>query len=410
MSGTHPTTVIVGAGQAGARVAKAMRDAGYTGTIRLLGAEAHLPYERPLLSKAFLKDPATPVPFVLPPAAYQELDIDLRTNCEVDAIDRVSRTVRARDGEIFSYDRLVLATGSCLRPLVISGYPAHKILNLRTLDDSFAIERMLGGHPSVAIVGGGFIGLEVAATLAARGCAVSVIELGDRLLPRLACPEASEMVLEHHRASGTDVRLARRVTRGGEDWLELDDGSRVQADFVVAGIGVLPNTALAEAAGLDVSDGLVVDEFGRTSDPAIYGAGDVTRHFNPLLGRFLRLESWQNANLQAEAAGRAIAGVLSPYSEIPWLWSDHGTLNLQMAGSPERVDRVIVRRGPEQEDGISVFQLCDDAVVGGLTINRGKDMTLIRRMLAAGGLSESPELLADANVPLRRFLPARAAA
>lgn len=402
--------VIVGAGQAGARAAKAMRDARFEGSIRLFGAEAHLPYERPLLSKALLQDSAALVPFVFDANAYVEQGIEVVTDCTVESIDRARRSVHVSRGEDVHYDHLLIATGSRLRPLVIQGYPAERILSLRTLDDSRAIEQRLGARPAVAVIGGGFIGLEVAATMAGRGCQVTVVEMADRLLPRLGCAQASELVRDHHMRAGIDIRLGTHVLGGGTAHLDLSDGTRINADFVVVGVGVQPETRLAEAAGLDVSDGILVDEFGRTSDPSIYAAGDVTRHFNPLLGRHVRLESWQNANLQAEAAGRSMAGLPSAYAEVPWLWSDQGSLNLQMAGAPDAVDHVVVRGEPSGAEGLLVFQFHEGRLVGGLAINRGKEMPWIRRMLASGTLALAPEMLADVGIPLRQFLPPKVAA
>lgn len=398
---------IVGAGQAGARAAKAMRSAGFAGAIRLFGCEQHLPYERPLLSKALLRDAATPIPYVFDAGVYADLDIEVLTGREVVAIDRAGRSIAFSDGSQESYDKLLIATGSSLRPLAIDGYPDEDILPLRTLDDCSAIERRLGTRPAVAIVGGGFIGLEVAATVAQRGCAVVVLEQADRLLPRLGCPEISDMVVAHHRAARIDVRLGVRVVSGGPGYLDLADGTRVDAGFVVAGVGVAPNSALAERAGLEVRDGILVDEYGRTSDPVIFAAGDVTRHFSPRVGTHVRLESWQNANLQAEAAGRTMAGELISYREVPWLWSDQGSLNLQMAGAPSRVDATILRGDCGAEEGLTVFQFAAGRLVGGLTVNRGKEMPLIRRMLAEESYSGTPEALADYSVPLRKILSSK---
>lgn len=401
--------VIVGAGQAGARAAKAMRVAGFEGRIRMFGAEPHLPYERPLLSKAFLKDPATAVPYVLPPESYEDLSIEVETSRTVVGIDRNAQRIGLEDGAEVHYDMLLLATGSKLRPLAIAGYPARDILALRTLDDSLAIEGRLAGRPAVIVVGGGFIGLEVAASMAGRGCRVTVVEMADRLLPRLGCPEASAMVLAHHRALGIDVRLGARISGGEPGFITLADGDRLEATFIVAGVGVAPETSLADQAGIVADDGILVDEYGRTNDPAIFAAGDVTRHFSPLAASHIRLESWQNANLQAEAVGRTMAGEPTAYSEVPWLWSDQGDLNLQMAGFPAAVDATIVRGDPGSEEGIAVFQFFDRRLVGGLTVNRGKEMPLIRRMLADPNLSFSTDDLADAAIPLRKILSSKVA-
>ena len=402
--------VILGAGQAAARAAKAMRSAGFEGAVTIIGAEPHAPYERPMLSKALLLAPETPVPFVFPPQTYAELDIDLRTGCAAVAIDRRARTVSLADGSTVPYDRLMLATGGRLRRLFIPGIPSEAILYLRELDECRVLEAKLRGKPPLVVIGGGFIGLEVAASAAMLGCRVTVIEAADRLLPRLGSPEASAAVLAHHSALGVDIRLNASVSRGEEGVLFLGDGSTVDAQVIVAGIGVMPETALAEEAGLAVEDGVLVDEFGMTSDPLIFAAGDVTRHYHPLLGRRIRLESWQNANMQAEAAGRAMAGVRTPYQEIPWLWSDQGDLNLQMAGAPAAVDRTVVRGRAEGAEGASIFQFDGQRLVGAVTLNRGKDMTMIRRLLGQSALALPIEQLADETVPLRGFMPGRVAA
>lgn len=407
MSG--PVALIVGGGQAGARAASALREAGFEGSIRILGEEAHLPYERPKLSKAMLLDPATPVPFALPLERYAALGIDVSRNTIVEAIDPAARTVTTMGGDILPYDILLLATGSRPRPLAVPGYPADRLFSLRTLDDARAIERLLAQPCDAAVIGGGFIGLETAASIAARGCRVTVLEAADRLLPRLGCAETSRIVLEYHRAAGIDIRLGVKVIGGGPDHLDLDDGMRLPARFAIAGIGVLPETRLAETAGLAVDDGILVDQYGRTSDPHIFAAGDVVRQYHPLLDRHVRLESWQNANLQAEAAGRAMAGVLAPVREEPWIWSDQGALNLQVVGVPERIDRIVTRGAPDGAEGVSLFQFASGRLVGGVTIARGKDMVMIRRMLGLGLALNAPEALADESLPLRQFLPRQAA-
>ena len=376
----------------------------------MIGAEPHAPYERPMLSKALLLSADTPVPFVFPPQVYADLDIELRTGCAAVAIDRSAKAVTLADGSALSYDGLMLATGGRLRRLAIAGVPAEAILYLRDLDECRVLEAKLRERPSLAVIGGGFIGLEVAASAAVLGCRVTVIEAADRLLPRLGSPEASAAVLAHHRALGIDIRLNASVSHGDGNSLVLLDGSAVAATVIVAGIGVMPETALAEAAGLAVDDGVLVDEYGATSDPLVFAAGDVTRHYHPLLGRRIRLESWQNANMQAEAAGRAMAGVRTPYQEIPWLWSDQGDLNLQMAGAPAAVDRTVVRGQPDGPDGASIFQFDGERLVGAVTLNRGKDMTMIRRLLGQDALALPAEQLADETVPLRGFMRAKIAA
>ncbi len=407
MSTRRPVSLVVGAGQSGARAAKAMRDSGFQGSITLLGAEPHFPYERPLLSKTLLLDRSAAVPFVFDKQTYVDRGIEVRIGCSVEAIDRKNKVVSLADGASLRFDHLLLATGCRVRRLEIEGMPADQPLTLRSLNDSRRIEELLATKPDVAVVGGGFIGLEVAASAAARGCKVSVIEAAPQLLPRLGCEVVSDIVLAHHVRAGVAVFLGARVSRAESNRLFLSGGQEVCADLVIAGIGVEPDTRLAEAARIDVQDGILVDEYGMTSDPAIYAAGDVTRHFSPCLGRHVRLESWQNANDQAEAAGRSMGGSPTVYSEIPWLWSDQGDLNLQAAGAPLTVDRVIVRREQDDCSGISVLQFQGGCLVGGITVNRGKEMPLIRRLLAHPLVVVDPESLSDAKIPLRRFLPER---
>ncbi len=254
------------------------------------------------------------------------------------------------------------------------------------------------------VIGGGFIGLEVAASAGARGCRVTVLEAADRLLPRLGSPETSALVAQHHLQNGVDIRLGVQALGAEDGVLHLSDGDRVQADLVIAGIGVSPNTDLAAAAGLTVDDGVVVDAYGATGDPRIFAAGDVTRHFSPALGCSVRLESWQNANLQGRAAALSLLGIPTPHDEVPWVWSDQGDLNIQIAGFPLQIDQTAIRG--DAEAGWTIFQLHDGRLVGGLTLNRAKDMPLIRRALGQG-LSVDPADLADDAKPLRRILTAR---
>jgi len=379
--------VIVGGGQAGARTAKSLRAIGYDGALTLIGAENHSPYERPDLSKACLLDAAAMPPSVIDAAFCTEQRIALITARQACAIDRQQRDVLLDDGTQHPYDRLVLATGCKPRRLSLAGLDTRRVFYLRTLDDARALRPRLQPGSSIVIVGGGFIGLEVAAGAQALGCQVSVLEAAPVLLPRLGSTIASEKVLDHHRRAGIDIRLDTRIA--------YVDGTRL-----VLSTG-------AEAAGHAVDDGIHTSECGETWDGALRAAGDGPRHFNPLLQRHLRLESWQNANLQPEAVARTIMGERVAYAEIPWLWSDQGDLNLQAAGAPAQVDMTVQRGG--DSTGVSIFQFACGALVGGITINRGKDMPVIRRLLRQAQPIDDPEALADDSKPLRAFLRAGAA-
>jgi NADPH-dependent 2,4-dienoyl-CoA reductase/sulfur reductase-like enzyme len=395
--------VIVGAGHAGGRAVKVLREAGFKGTVTLIGAEPHLPYERPPLSKEFLQVPGARQSSVLEPDYVQQQDIQVRLGCSVVSIDRGRQVVTLDDASEVAYDRLLLATGASVRQLSITGYPVADIHYLRTITDAQALERRLAPGRRVAIIGGGFIGLEVAASARARGCEVVVLEAADRLLPRLGSAEASEHVMRHHLRCGIDVRLGARLAGSDGRRLRLSDGGVLDTDLLVAGIGVSPNIELASRAQLATDDGIITDEYGRTSDPNIFAAGDVTRQWHPALGRRVRLESWQNANLQAEAAARSMMGLPPVRCEPPWVWSDQGSLNLQVAGAPAEIDRTIVRRD-DVDGSTSIFQFLGERLVGGITLNRAKEMALIRRVLTDPTSSFDPSMLADASIPLRRAM------
>jgi len=395
--------VIVGAGHAGGRAVKVLREAGFKGSVTLIGAEPHLPYERPPLSKEFLQVPGARQSWVLEPDYVHEQDIQVRLGCSVTSIDRGRQVVILDDASEVAYDRLLLATGASVRQLSIPGYPAADIHYLRTIADARALERRLAPGQRVAIIGGGFIGLEVAASARARGCEVVVLEAADRLLPRLGSAQASEHVLSHHIRCGIDVRLGARLAGSDGRRLQLSDGGVLDTDLLVAGIGVSPNIELASRAQLATDDGIITDADGRTSDPNIFAAGDVTRQWHPALGRRVRLESWQNANLQAEAAARGMMGLPPAQCEPPWVWSDQGSLNLQVAGAPAEIDRTIVRRD-DVDGSTSIFQFLGERLVGGITLNRAKEMALIRRVLTDPTSSFDPSMLADASIPLRRAM------
>ena len=399
------SAVIVGAGHAGGRAVKVLREEGFKGAVTLIGAEPHLPYERPPLSKEFLQIPGARQSWVLEPEYVQQQHIQVRLGRSVVSIDRGRRVLTLDDASEVGYDRLLLATGASVRQLSVPGYPAAHIHYLRTIADAQALERRLAPGQRVAIIGGGFIGLEVAASARARGCEVVVLEAADRLLPRLGSAEASEHVLRHHICCGIDVRLGARLAGSDGRRLRLSDGSSLDTDLLVAGIGVTPNIELASRAQLATDDGIITDEYGRTSDPNIFAAGDVTRQWNPALGRRVRLESWQNANLQAETAARSMLGLPPGRGEPPWVWSDQGSLNLQVAGAPAEIDRTIVRHD-DVDGSTTIFQFLGERLVGGITLNRAKEMALIRRVLTDLTSSFDLSMLADASIPLRRAMRA----
>ncbi len=405
MSGNE-TIIIVGAGQAGGRGAQAMRQAGFQGRVVLLGAEADPPYERPPLSKELLiGDKGLEKARLHGDDYYREHDIELRLGAPASAIDPPGHTVTIEGGEALSYDKLLLTTGARVRELPIPGADLAGVHYLRDIADSRAIRAALAGGADVAIIGGGFIGLEVASSARARGCKVTVLEAADRLMARAVAPEIGTWFAELHRARGVDLRLGVGVEAiegdGGAERVRLAGGEEIPAGLVVIGIGIVPNVELAEAAGLAVGNGIVVDEFGQTSEPDVYAAGDVASQPNAFLGRRVRLESYQNAQDQAVAVARNMVGEAKPFEDSLWVWSDQYDVNLQMAGQPEDWDELVWRGAPES-GAFMVFYLKDHRVAAVNAINQGRDMRAAQRLMASRNRVD-PADLANPEVRLMKL-------
>ncbi len=396
--------VILGAGHAGGRAAEALRAAGYKGRITLIGAERHPPYERPPLSKELLAG-SVPIEktYIRPHVWYGEQEIDLRLGNEAVAIDRGAQRVRLKDGTDVPYDALMVTTGARPRILRIPGGEGPRVFYLRDIDDSLRLRERLVPGVRLAVIGAGFIGLEVAATARKRGASVVVLELAPHVLARVCPPEIADYVTELHRKNGVEIRTGVGVAaiedKGSGLAIITGDGERIEADFAAIGIGAQPNTEIAAVAGLAIEDGIKVDEFGRSSDPQIYAAGDVTRHFNPLVGRHIRLEAWQNAQNQAIAVAKVMAGGNVAFAEVPWFWTDQFDMNLQMAGAPDRWDRLVFR-GEPAERSFTVFHLADGKPVAVTTVNAVRDMRF-GRMLIQRAQAVDPALLADKSVKLQ---------
>ncbi|AOK12996.1 MULTISPECIES: anthranilate 1,2-dioxygenase system ferredoxin--NAD(+) reductase [Burkholderia] len=400
--------VIVGAGHAARRTAEALRARDADAPIVMIGAERELPYDRPALSKdALLNDGGEQRAFVRDAAWYDAQRIALRLGTRVDAIEREAQRVRLDDGTTLPYAKLVLATGSRVRTFggpIDAGVVAHYV---RTVADARALRAQLVRGRRVAVLGGGFIGLEVAAAARQLGCNVTVIDPAARLLQR-ALPEvvgAYAHRLHDERGVGFQMATLPRAIRaaaGGGAIVETDRGD-VHADVVVVGIGVLPNVELAQAAGLDVDNGIRVDAGCRTADRAIFAAGEVTMHFNPLLGRHVRIESWQVAENQPAVAAANLLGADDAYAELPWLWSDQYDCNLQMLGLFGAGQTTVVRGDPARGP-FTVFGLGDDGrIVAAAAVNLGRDIGAARRLIAAGAMPD-PQQLADPTVGLKTFL------
>ncbi|MEJ1158993.1 NAD(P)/FAD-dependent oxidoreductase [Prosthecomicrobium sp. N25] len=404
MGSERSRTVVVGAGQAGAWAVIALRETDPAREIVMIGDEAHLPYERPPVSKGILAgESGIEKALIRPDTWFVDNRIDLRLGQRVAGIDRAAARIELAGGERIAYDSLILATGARPRRLTVPGADDSRVHVIRTVDDSLALRVELQPERHLAVVGAGFIGLEAASVARKRGLAVTVVDVAAAALSRVVAPEVGAAMARRHEREGVAFRFGARLTgiEPGASGLRLHfaEGPPLDADVVVAGIGAVPNTELAAAAGLVVDDGIVVDAFGQTSDSAISAAGDVTRHFNPILGRSIRLESWQNAQNQAIAVGRIVGGRREPYAEVPWFWTHQYDFNLQIAGAPLGWDRVIFRGGPD-EPKFTALYLAEGRVVAGNTLNNPRDMRAVKALIA-GGTVVDPTALADPAVPLQ---------
>ncbi|WP_071796090.1 NAD(P)/FAD-dependent oxidoreductase [Natronohydrobacter thiooxidans] len=396
--------VVIGAGQAGASLVAKLRMLGFAGEITLIGAEPVPPYQRPPLSKAYLLGEMTLERlFLRPESFYADQGITLRLGQPVSAIDPVARTVTL-GGELLEYDALALTTGSLPRhlPALIGGdLPGVHVVRALADVDAMAPEFQPGRR--VVIVGGGYIGLEAAAVAAKKGLDVTVLEMAPRILQRVAAPETSDAIRALHQAHGVKILEATGLERiegtSRVEGVSLSDGRRLAADFVIAGIGILPDTALAEAAGLEIENGIRTDAQGRTSDPHIWAAGDCASF--PWRGAQLRLESVQNAIDQAELVAANMLGAGKDYAPVPWFWSDQYDLKLQIAGLNTGYDRVVLR----EADARSHWYFAGGKFLAVDALNDPRAYMVGKRLLEQGK-SPEPALLADPATDLKLLLKA----
>lgn len=404
--------LIIGAGQAGMQIAVSLRDLGFTGQITLAGSEQATPYQRPPLSKAYLSGDADVESLELrAPSFYDERDIVVRCDDAVVSVafegDR--GTAVTASGARIPFARLALTPGSEPRRISLPGSELGGVLYLRDLADADELKARWGAAESVVVIGGGFIGLEVAAGARKAGKTVTVLEAADRLIARAVSPIMSEFFARAHRRRGTDVRLSAQVTSivgtdGGVTGVELADGEVVPADIVLVGIGVIPRSSLAEQLGLELAGGaIVVDEFTLTSDPRVVAAGDAVIMPHPL-GRDgqVRLESVQNAVDQAKIAAATLLGKREPYGSVPWFWSDQADLKLQIAGLSTGFDQTIVRGNPDDEH-FSVLYYADGALIAIDSVNDAPDYMVVRRALGQGATIPS-DLASDTSVSLKSLV------
>jgi 3-phenylpropionate/trans-cinnamate dioxygenase ferredoxin reductase subunit len=404
--------VIIGGGQAGAEAASALRVLGYDAPILLIGDEPQPPYQRPPLSKEYLlgKLDAARLP-LRAEAYYDKQKIGLLMGQRVVTIDPHMKRLRLKSGAVIPYEYLILAVGARNRPLPVKG--AERALYLRTRDEADTIREQLAAAQSVAVIGGGFIGLELAAAARKQGKQVTVIEAGTRLMARAVPPLLSNFFLDVHRGEGVEILLDATVEEIEPDAVKLGDGSRRPADVVLAGIGVVPNTELAEDAGLTIANGIAVDEFLRTADPDIFAIGDCAEYpsvfscANTGAGERVRLESVQNAVDQAKCVARQIVGQRTPYRDAPWFWTDQYEIRFQMAGLSNGHDRSVVR-GDIASRKFSAFYFKQERFLAADSVNRFGDHIAVRKLLAAG-TQVTPEQAVDESFDLKRVVDGAAA-
>ena len=400
------TTIIAGAGHAGGQSAISLRQAGYEGRIIVCGAEPVPPYQRPPLSKKYLSgELALERVFLRPESFWSKNDIEIRLGNPVREIDPEHRAVVLEDGESLAFTDLVMATGSRPRRLHAPGANLGNIFYLRSLEDADAISGALAPGRRLVVVGGGYIGLEIASTAKGLGLEVCVIEAADRILGRVTAPEMSDYYTRAHRARGVEVRLSAGVTsfegngtvRGVDCAVET-----IPADVVVIGIGIVPEVELAASAGIRCDDGIVVDERCATSAGHVYAVGDCTRHPNPILGRTLRLESVQNALEQARTAASNIAGTPTRYEQVPWFWSDQFDLKLQMVGMSQGYDSTVLR-GSMDADDFAMFYLKDGVLIAVDAVNRPREFMACRKLVPQRPCID-PAKLADESIPMQEMV------
>jgi 3-phenylpropionate/trans-cinnamate dioxygenase ferredoxin reductase subunit len=405
---TNDRAVIVGASHAAVQLMISLRQHGWKGAITVISDEDHQPYQRPPLSKAYLAGTVSADQMALrAPAAYEKLGVRFMLSTRVTGLDAESKTLHLDNGETLSFDKLALCTGARARPLSIPGTDLSAVHYLRTLDDVKGIQASASTAKTAVIIGGGYIGLETAASLSKLGVKVTVLETESRLLKRVASPQVSEFYQRLHTEEGIDIRLntqAAELTGDGTVARVIcADGSAIDADMAIIGIGVIANTELAAEAGLAIDNGILVNEFAQTSHPDIVAAGDCTNHPNPILNRNIRLESVPNASEQAKAAAASICGIENAYAELPWFWSDQFDVKLQIVGMNQGYTDVVVRGDNQEGRSFSVFYLHETTILAADCINRPKDFMLAKKLILQGAKSD-PATLSNESIELMTLI------
>ena len=396
--------VIIGCGQAGGQAAASLRQEKYEGPITMIGQEPYIPYQRPPLSKQYLSGEQEKEKLSLRQESfYSEKEINLKLETSVLSLDPHKKELQLENDETVTYDKLLVATGGRPRKLEVDGHTLKGIHYLRNIDDVDAIKTQMNTSQNLVIVGGGYIGLEVASVAIKRGLTVSVLEMESRILERVTTEEMSAFYHQLHTDEGVNILTSTQAKafKGSETVESVVCGDHeIPADLVIVGIGILPNTEMAEAAGLETNNGLVVDEHCRTSNEHIFAAGDCTNHPNPILNRRLRLESVPNAMEQGRVAASNMLGGSKSYASMPWFWSDQYEHKLQMVGFSKDSDQSIVR-GDMESKSFTVFYLKDDSIIAADSVNNPKEFMASKQLV---GKKASIEALADTSIDLKTLI------
>lgn len=404
----NKTCIIIGASHAGSELAIALRKEGWEGKILVISDDTHLPYHRPPLSKDFLSGEREKDSLLIRAAGiYEKQEIEFLLGVRVEKIDRAQKTVQLKNGEAMAYDKLAFCTGARVLPLRIPGAELDGVCYLRDMKDAEAIRAHIVPGGNAVIIGAGYIGLEAAASLTKLGMKVTVLEREDRVLKRVTDKVVADFFTKLHTEAGVTIHTSSSahsfVGQDRVEMVELKNGQHLPADLVLVGIGVRPNSELAEAIGLEVNDGIVVDKYARTADPDIVAAGDCTSHPNALYGWRLRLESVPNAMDQAKSAAASICGIDKEYNSLPWFWSDQYDVTLQIAGLNLDYDQVVVRHNSQKEHSMVAWYLREGIVIAADCINYPKAFMAAKRFIPKQPRVD-PAALSDETVDLKTLL------
>lgn len=404
---TVHTAVIIGASHAAAQLSASLRLEGWDGDILVVGDEPYLPYQHPPLSKTFLSGDKTVADLYIRPAAFYEKNNIRFRQARVTAIDRAQQRLTLDDGAALAYDKLALCMGARVRKAGLPGEALAGVHYLRTIADVQGIQPSVVAGKRAVIIGGGYIGLETAASLRKQGMEVVVLEMADRILQRVTAPELSAFYSRIHHEEGVSIHTGIVVTalegNARVERVRCANGVDFPADLVIIGVGVVPNVELAQAAGIVVDNGITVDEFARTNDPHIVAAGDCANHFNAIYQRRMRLESVPNAADQAKAAAASLCGLKKAYQSLPWFWSDQYDLKLQIAGLSQGYDQVVMRGDPDSGRSFAAFYLKNGQLIAADCINRPQEFLLAKKIIA-DKVAVNSHRLADETLAVKALL------